>query len=324
MHKSLLGGEAFLQCLGDAGTRNLGVGTAVPLDANGVEGRLGMPPGVGDNSDCRIPDADNFFHARHRLGFAGIKTLQLAAENRAVLDRGIEHAGQLEVGAVNLLAGEFVHRVETLDAFADELPVLRVLERNILRCLKLGGRLCDLAKGDAAIARRVRDDAVGCNALGGRDFPFIGRRLHQHHARRRAALAHVIVRSADAAAAAGAKVTPDALARDVGARRRIFGGDLGPVAFEFLGNHLRQAGERALAHFRAGDTHHHGIVRPDHNPGVDLRRAIRGTYHTGTKGNIEPEHHAAANGSTADHEGATGYVQAGSLESICHGLLLRP
>src|SRR5262249_16805224 len=73
----------------------------------------------------------------------------------------------------------------------------------------------------------------------------------QHFARRRPALADILVRLADAPAAAGRKIPPDALAREIFAGGREFSRDLGPVAFQLLGNELREAGQRPLTHLRA-------------------------------------------------------------------------
>jgi hypothetical protein len=39
-----------------------------------------------------------------------------------------------------------------------------------------------------------------------------------------------------------------------------------PVAFEFFGDQLGEAGERTLAHFGARDADHAGIVRLDRDP----------------------------------------------------------
>ena len=107
-------------------------------------------------------------------------------------------------------------------------------------------------------------------------FHSFGRGLDQHHARRRAALAHVVVRVADAAAAAGARSRPRrACARGSGPGVGYSVGDLRPVALELLGDELREAGQRALPHLGARDADHDGVVRADHDPGVDFRRAVR-------------------------------------------------
>src|SRR5439155_16053508 len=117
----------------------------------------------------------------------------------------------------------------------------------------------------------VRDDAVGRAALGGWDAPRVSRGLDQHFARCGATVAHVLVRLADAAAAGAGVVAPYPLTGDVLARRRIFGRDLRPVAFELFGDELGEPGEGALAHFGAGDANDDRVVRADHHPRVDLR-----------------------------------------------------
>src|SRR6266851_4469651 len=92
------------------------------------------------------------------------------------------------------------------------------------------------------------------------------------------------------AAAWGEKVAPYALAGHALAGRRIFGGDFRPVAFQFFGDELGEAGEGSLTHFRARDANDDGIVGPDHHPGVDLGRAVGGAHHgRATEGNIEAE-----------------------------------
>src|SRR5262249_18748500 len=157
--------------------------------------------------------------------FGGVEAFDLPALHRALLDRGGEHSGQLEIGAVDLLAGNLVHGVEALDALAGDLPILRILERDVLRRLDLGGGFRHFAVGWGAAGRRVRDHAVRCAPLGPRDFPVVGGGLFEHLAGRRAAFAHIFVRGADAAAAAGREVTPYPLARDALAGRGIFGCD---------------------------------------------------------------------------------------------------
>src|SRR5205085_11538787 len=122
--------------------------------------------------------------------------------------------------------------------------------------------------------RRMRDHAVRRGALGGGHLPLIGRGLHEHDAGGRAALAHVLVRLADAAAAAGGEVTPGALALNALAGRRVFDFDFRPVALELLGDELREAGDRALYHFGANDADVDAVVGADGDPDADLGRAV--------------------------------------------------
>src|SRR5262249_12538323 len=189
-------------------------------------------------------DLDHLLHALHARDFGLVVALQLAAGDRAVLDRGVEHAGQLDVDAVNRRARDLVGRIETLHTLADQLPVLRVLQLDVRGWYDLRSNLGDLAIARGSAGWRMRDDAVGSGAFGGRHFPFIGGGLDQHHARGGAALAHIVLRGADAAAAAGRIVAPDPLAGDILAGRGEFGRHLRPVALQFLGAKLREAGER--------------------------------------------------------------------------------
>ena len=66
-------------------------------------------------------DADDLAHAGHVQYPGVIERCQPAIECGACLDRGIEHAWQPQVCAVNLLAGEFVGGIQALDRLARAL-----------------------------------------------------------------------------------------------------------------------------------------------------------------------------------------------------------
>src|SRR5579871_20661 len=152
----------------------------------------------------------------------------------------------------------------------------------------------------------MRDDAVCRRTFGGWHLPLVGSSLDQHDARGCATLADIVCRGANAAAAAGGEIPPGALAGDALAWRGIFGRDFRPVAFQFVGNELSKSGERALAHFRAGNADHDGVVGPDHDPGTQFGRAIGGAHHGGAaKGDVEAERETGAERGAADDEGAT-------------------
>ena len=141
----------------------------------------------------------------------------------------------------------------------------------------------------------------------GRHAPFGRRRRDQHFARGRAAHAHIFVRFADAAAATGGEIAPDAVACEVLGRRRILGCDLGPVAVQFFGDELRKAGQRPLAHLGARDTDHHRVVGLDHDPCVDFRRRVSTSSQCRLdEGHVEAERHATGSGGYADDEVAAG------------------
>ena len=317
--------ETLLEELRDGRARHLGVGAVVPDDRQLVECGLGVPPGVGDDGNGRVVDFEHVLDPRHRLDLVGVEALELAAPDRTLLDGRVEEAGELlrrEVDGVDLLAGQLVGGVEPLHRLAGDLPALGILELDVgfLRRLELGGRLRDLAERGRLLRRRVGDDAVGDGALLGLHLPLVGSGLDQHHARRGAALTHVKVRLADAAASARRHVLPHALPGDVLARCRVLPGDLLPVALEFLGHELGEAGQRALAHFRAGDADDSRVVGLDDNPGVDLGRGGRRLLRLGGKGHVETENKAATGGGRGGHEAAAGQSRAANRD-LSHGVL---
>src|SRR4029453_10683162 len=123
---------------------------------------------------------------------------------------------------------------------------------------------------------------------------------------------HILVRSADAAAAAGRHVAPDAVAGEVLARRRILPLHLFPVALELLADELGEAGERALAHLRAGDADDHVLVGLDDDPGADLA-AFRAQHtlrqRVAEPGDIDAQSQAAASRCAGYQELAPGDIR---------------
>ncbi len=110
--------------------------------------------------------------------------------------------------------------------------------------------------------------SLACSRRG--HAPGLGRGLDQHDAGGGAAAADIVVALADALAAGGQEGAPGAVAGQRLAGRHIFGDDLRPVAVQFLGDHLAEAGARALAHLGAGHAQHDGVIRANDDPGVDL------------------------------------------------------
>ena len=315
--------EALGQPLADRFAGDLGVLAFVPDDRQRVERGLGVPPGVGDDGDGRVVDPHHLLDALHAHDLGFVIAFQLAAEYRAVLQRGVQHARQLDIDAVDHLAGGLVGGIEPLDALAGDFPVLRILQLDvgIGGRRQLGGGFHHLAVGRGLARRRVGDDAVGGGAFRSRHLPLIGGGLDQHDARGGAALADIILRGADTAAAAGGEIAPGAFARHALAGRRIFGRDFRPVAFEFFGDQLGKAGEGALAHFRSRDPDHDGVVGPDHHPDVDFGRTVGGAHHGGAaEGKVETEREAGAGRGGADDEGAA--IQFGHFGHMIHDCLL--
>ena len=129
-HARLLRGR--LELLHDIGGTELGVGALVPADVERGKPLLGRPHVVGDHRHG-VVEADHPMHAFNRLRLAVVHAGELAAEHRTGGDGGDFHPWDLHIDAELGLAVDLVRTVEALDGGADELEVLRVLERHLVR-----------------------------------------------------------------------------------------------------------------------------------------------------------------------------------------------
>ena len=310
--RRLLRVEAGLQQGRDLRAVHGGAGALVPHDRQRGERGLRLVPLVGHHRDRVVVHRDDLPHARHRFDLVGIEGFQRAAEHRALRDRRVQHVGQLHVDREYLLAGQLLDRIQPLHALADDRPLRRRLQLHLGRHRQLRRIGGDLAVAQRPAARRMGDHAVRRRAFRRRHIPPLRRRRDQHGASRRAALAHIVHRAADAAAAAGGHVAPGALGGEIGIGRNILGAHMLPVGVEFIGDELREAGERALAHLRAGNAHDGGVVGADHHPDAKfLAAALR---QCGAAGNAPAQREAAADGSDRTKERT-----ATKCQSVAHG-----
>src|SRR4051812_2155162 len=153
-------GQAFLEVLGDGRVRLRCSRALVPDDRQRIERRFRPPPGISDHGDAGVLYLHDLAHAGHAGDLRLVVALQLAAEHRAILDRGAQHARQLDVDGVDLAAVELVRGIEPLQRFARDGPVLRILELDALgiRRFDLGRRRGDLAVAYRSLCRRMSDD----------------------------------------------------------------------------------------------------------------------------------------------------------------------
>ena len=317
-------GQTLLEVLGDGRVRLRCSRALVPDDRQRIERRFRPPPGIGDHGDAGVLHLHDLAHAGHAGDLRLVVALQLAAEHRAILDRGAQHARQLDVDGVHLAAVELVRGIEPLQRLARDGPVLRILELDALgiRRLDLGGRRSDLAVAYRSLCCRMGDDAVRDLELADRHLPLIGRRLEQHHARGRAAATDIVLRGADAATAARAHVAPGALARKIGAGGDLLGRHLLPVALELLGDELGEAGNRALAHLGTRNADHAGVVGLDGDPYVEFGAAIGGDALRHCRAEpgrqVEPERESPSGGGGADDEFAARKLRGFVADDLVH------
>ncbi|MGY4299277.1 hypothetical protein ACVWXN_007372 [Bradyrhizobium sp. i1.4.4] len=137
---------------------------------------------IADHGDG-VVEHDDLAHAGDFHRCAVIDLADLAAEHRAIGDRGNLHVGQDRVDAVDDFAVDLVRCIQPLQRLAYEDEVLGVLDRDILRrCLALC-RQRELTIAELAAACRMDDFALGRRATRGLDLPLRGGGLHQHRAR---------------------------------------------------------------------------------------------------------------------------------------------
>ena len=133
-----------------------------------AEGGLGLPPGFGNHGHGRVPNADNLLNARHLERRRLVEAGKLAAGDRASLNGRKQHPRQLQVDAVDLAAVQLTRRIEALQRFARNGPILRVSELDVLWRLNPGRGGSDLAEGCAPAQALARNYAVSAVHSSGR------------------------------------------------------------------------------------------------------------------------------------------------------------
>ena len=144
-------------------------------------------PVVGNDGDTAAEDAaagqrrirnrelHGRSHARHLADRIEVVALDLAAVNGTGLHGRPFHARKADVDSIDRSAGDLVRHVEVLPLGAHQRPLVRRLDRNLLRIRmrRLRGTFRNLAIPDCAAALRMRDDAVFRSQLRHRDVPLL-------------------------------------------------------------------------------------------------------------------------------------------------------
>ena len=107
---------------------------------------------VGNHAD-RIVEMHDLVHAFDGQRLAVVDAFQLAAQHRTGGDGADLHARHLHIDAVDRRAVDLVGRVEPLGRRADQLEVLGILERDLLRRRQRRSLVDQRAVGERAPGR---------------------------------------------------------------------------------------------------------------------------------------------------------------------------
>ena len=231
----------------DRGAGDGGILTEIPAHRQRFSRLFRPPPAVRHHRDGvrQLHHAVDAFDAGE---LALVDRFQRALEHRTLHNRRVQHVRQPHVDGVDRLARNLIGNVEAPLARADQLPVFRLLERDLCGGRDVGGGGRDAAEGDAAAAGAVGNHALRGGAFAVRHIPARGGCGNEHGAGRRAGAAQIALRGADGAARARRHVAPDPVALAILVRRRELGSHLAPVAFELFRHQHRQGGKAALSH----------------------------------------------------------------------------
>ena len=254
----------------DLGRGKTRIAAIVPDDRQRLQRTLRAPPGIGHNRN-RIGHAHHATHAFHRSNNALVDRLQLAAVNRALSNRGVQHPRQPHVDGVDRLRGDFGEDVEPPARCARKRPLAGLFQLDVLRRRNLRRIFSDGPEGQFAAARPMRDRAGASQAFRRRHIPTRRGGRDQHLARGGAGLPQIKLRGRDRAAGAGRHVAPNFMAVKIFEGGDELGTDVRPITFEFFRDQHGEPGLRALPHFGVRDANHRRIVRVNDQPCGDFR-----------------------------------------------------
>ena len=260
----------------------------VPLDFERFARFLGVPPGVGHDSDAGLHarlgrgvgggldgavDDQHLADSRHLLDLVDVRGFDFAGKDRALLDRRVKHAGQRDIDAEQRLAGDDRGGVDSLLGLANDAIVFRVLKGDAVedRARERSGFGGELSVG-GFFARGLVEDTAG---IGGAfrcgDRPGDGSGGHQHLAAGRSYAAQRLPGFGSGRAAPGGLAAVGGLI-EVG----LFDAHVLPIDVELFGDEHGEYGLDALAHLGSPGLDGHGAVRGDFDKGGGLQVLLRG------------------------------------------------
>ena len=223
--------------------------------------------------------------------------LSVAAQHRRVLDRRVHHAVDLGIHPEHGLAADDVGEVVGGLIFANVAP--RAARLELQRLARRHGQLRggrDERRISRAPSGRPVDDLVRLGlTLADGHLPLGRRRLHEHHARRRAGLAERVEEVSNRFRAVGVLIAVTRIANP------LFDLDPRPVGVELVGGDHRQRRPDAGAHLGAVRHDVDGAVRIDAKVDTWMERRGVGLRAERCHGlRVERPRHEARD----DHQGA--------------------
>jgi hypothetical protein len=257
------------ELLPDAVMSTLLPGALVPRDPHIAQRRARDPEVVGDDGHT-LADVHDLLHAGTLLGDARVERDDLAADHRALRERGVDHAGLREVDAEDGLAARLVGAVEARQLLADHLELVGGLQldgcghrllRRVRRHLRVAGAI---GAGD--------EHAVLDAHVAGRHVPLRRGGGDEHHAAGGTRLAQRLPRIADAGAAAG-DLAAEKLVDVDGVDACLHDLHRARIDLELFGEQHRERRGDVLPHLVAVASEHNHAVGLDRDPRVGLEAA---------------------------------------------------
>jgi hypothetical protein len=284
----------------------LGVRPVVPFDHQGRQPFLRGAHVVGHDRDGVVEPHD-LAHALDGLGRRVVHPLHTTAEDGRLRKGRDLHARRPNVDAIDGRSVDLRRCVETLGRGADELEILRPLERHGFGDRQAGGGGGKFAILDAFPRRRVKH-FTALRAAGRRiDIPALRRRRHEHGPRGRTGLAQGLPRGAYRVRVAGCLHSQQRIGVELFVGRSMLQPHLFQVHLQLFGDQHRDGGIGALAHLDIGHGQDDLPVASDADEGVG-REAIgagRFGFAVGER-QAEAQHQAPARGRSGLQEGAPG------------------
>ncbi len=211
---------------------------------------------------------------------------------RRVPDRGVDHAVEPDIDAVDGPAGGLVAHVEARHRLADPAEIFGILQGDVVPRLQRQRRGGQGAVAEAPAGGGVDHAPVLGGQAGLRHGELGGRRPQEHLAGGGAEAAHGLEAGACRERPAGHPQAVDD--RVVGAGRGAFHREARRVEVELLADRLGEAGVDALAALHEGAEQAHGVVGADlqegRHAGPGFRRDGRRAFGAGLGGGRrEPE-----------------------------------